>query len=72
VADDQSPADGQPQDWTESDRAALDALIRERAHRKWLGDLVKRWAQWIAAAVLGYTLLWEQIVKIVKQVGGPP
>jgi hypothetical protein len=71
AAEDQRPPDGQPPNWTESDKVALDALIQERQHRKWLFALLKNAAQWIAAIGLGGTVLWDWVVKIIKQAGSP-
>lgn len=38
---------------SDSDRMELDALLEERKHRRWLAQLVKRWALWIFAVIVG-------------------
>ena len=47
-------------------RADVLATVEDRKHRQWLGELLKRWAMWIAAVVAGLGLSWDALSKIVK------
>jgi hypothetical protein len=58
-----------PNPWTDTDRDQLEALIKEREHKVWLTDMLKRWAQWIAAIALALTVLWDWIGKVIKAFG---
>jgi hypothetical protein len=53
-------------EWTDSERAKLDELAAESSHRKWLADLLKRWALWIAAVVVGGRYLWDGISELLR------
>ena len=69
MADKDPPPDSQP--WTDSDKADLEALLKERRHRQWLADVIMRWAKWLAAVALGLTVVWDWVVKIIRQAGTP-
>lgn len=45
--------------------------LKERDRRRWLGDIIKRWAQWLAAVALGVTVLWDWLHKIITHFGTP-
>jgi hypothetical protein len=70
VAEDQQKPDSKSE-LSDSDRMALDELILERKHRQWLFSLLKGAAQWVAAIGLGTTVLWDWVVKLIKQAGSP-
>ncbi len=55
---------------SDEELAAMRAHLKETEHKRWLGEIVKRWAQWIAAVALGVTVLWDSLGKIIKQLGG--
>lgn len=57
---------GDNDDFTDSERAALREAARNQEHKKWLFDLLKRWATWITAVILGAGVLWDAIGKAVK------
>ena len=56
-------------DFSDSTRTLLEELAKEREHRKWLVDILKRWAQWIAAVSLGVTITWDALVRLIKHLG---
>ena len=56
--------------WSESDRAALELLAKERNHRTWLWAMVRRWAQWIVASILGVTVIIDALLKVWKYFTG--
>jgi hypothetical protein len=56
--------------FTDSERDALQHLAKEHEHRKWLGDILKRYAQWIAAIALGATVAWDTLARIIKEASG--
>lgn len=67
------PPHKKPPEWTDSDRQHLQEMADERAHRKWLGDLLKRWAIWIAAIAVASRYLWDGLTSIVRSlIQGPP
>lgn len=53
-------------EWTDSERDKLDELSRQADHRKWLADLLKRWALWIAAVVVGSRYIWDGITELLR------
>jgi uncharacterized FlgJ-related protein len=63
-------------EFSDSDRAALEALAKERdellkdvenrKHRAWLFDLVKRWAAWLSAIILGAGAIWDLVLRLIK------
>ena len=53
--------------FSDSERQALAQLAKEHDHRKWLSELLKRWAQWIAAVALGATVAWDVISRIIRE-----
>lgn len=63
-------------DFSDSEREALRDLaekhadvlasVEDRKHRLWLGEIVKRWAMWVAAVVAGVGFSWDALSKIVK------
>jgi hypothetical protein len=56
--------------FSDSTRNALEDLAKEHAHRKWLGEILKRYAQWIAAISLGATVAWDIVARIIKEASG--
>lgn len=59
----------QPSDFSDSTRAQLEALATESAHRKWLGEIIQRWAKWIAAVAVGATIVWDALHRLVTALG---
>lgn len=53
-------------EFTDSERAQLQALAKEREHRRWLMALLKRWATFTSAVVLGASVLWDALGRILK------
>jgi hypothetical protein len=53
--------------FSDSDRAALDQIVKDREHRQWLIDGVKRWAQWIAAVIIGVKFAWDALADLVRK-----
>lgn len=51
--------------FSESTRQALEELAREREHRKWLAEILQRWAKWIAAISVGTTIVWDAAHKLI-------
>jgi hypothetical protein len=73
----------EPQPWSESDRAKLDELLRERDHLEWLQERrarqwggVKAGAQWIGAVAVVLGLFKEWAVAswhlLVRWLTGQP
>lgn len=60
-----SENDKEPE-FSDSTKALLAELAKEHEHRKWLLDILKRWAQWIAAISLGVTITWDALARLVK------
>jgi hypothetical protein len=56
--------------WSDSERAALEHLAKQHEHRKWLLDIVKRWATWVAAFSLASTVTWDALLKLVRFITG--
>ncbi len=65
MAANEDPPDSRP--WTDSDKAELDKVLKERRHRQWLADMLMRWAKWAAAVSLGATVVWDWVARIIKQ-----
>ncbi len=59
----------QEPEFSDSTKQLLEEIAKEREHRKWLADILKRWAQWIAAISLGVTVTWDALVRLVKHLG---
>ena len=66
----------QEKQFSDSDRAALDEIIRQRDNllqqvedrkrRQWLIDLLKRWATWLTAIILASGAIWDLLARIAK------
>ena len=56
-------------DFSDSTRAALEELAADSAHRKWLGEIIQRWAKWIAAVAVGVTIIWDALHRLVSALG---
>ena len=56
--------------FSESTKALLDELAKERDHRKWLAEILLRWAKWIAAIAAGITVVWDAGHRILSAVLG--
>lgn len=66
-----------PPDWSESDRARLDSILRKHEldaeiadRRKKRIDAIKAWAQWIAAISIAGGVIWDGALKLVGFVRG--
>lgn len=57
----------EPEKFSDSDRAALEQIIKDRDRRSWLIDGLKRWTQWIAAVILGVKVGWDALSDIIKK-----
>lgn len=64
-------------DWSDSDKARLDALLRKQEideaiadRRKKRIEAVKAWAQWIAAISVAGGVIWDAALKLVGFVRG--
>ena len=56
----------QKEQWTDSQRDALEHLAKQHEHRKWLLDILKRWATWVAAVALGVSVTWDALARLVR------
>ena len=54
------------EEWSDSQRDALEHLAKQHEHRKWLLDILKRWATWVAAVSLGATVTWDALAKLAR------
>ena len=57
---------GDKDDFTDTERAQLAALAKEREHRKWLAAMLKRWATFLSAVILGASVLWDALARLFK------
>lgn len=61
----------QNDEFDEETKSLLRELAKERDRRKWLGELLKRWAQWITAISLAATVLQDAVGKLYRYLTGP-
>ena len=61
-----------PSDWSDSDRARLDAILKHheideeiKLRRKNRIEAIKVWAQWIAAVSIAGGVVWDGLLKLV-------
>lgn len=52
--------------FTDSQRLALEAITKEREHRRWFFDLLKRWATVSAAVILGFGVVWDALARLIR------
>lgn len=52
-------------DWTDSERDRIDDLMEQANHRKWLFDMLKRGALWVAAIVVAGRYLWDGLTQLL-------
>ena len=46
------------------------AIIESDSRAKWLWASIRTWATWVAAVVLGITVGWDSLVKLVRAASG--
>ena len=61
---------GKP-DFSEADKTVLSELAKEREHRRWLFEILKRWAQWVAAISVGGSVIWDKLHDLIKLLREP-
>ena len=54
---------------TKEEVASLRSLLESKKRKEWLWDTLKVWATWVAALLVGITMSWEALKKIVKALG---
>lgn len=59
-------------EWTDSEKARLDAIIRRQEiddaisdRRRKRAETVKAWAQWIAAVSVAGGVIWDGVLKLL-------
>jgi hypothetical protein len=53
---------------TKEEVARLRDLLESKKRKEWLWDTLKVWATWIAAILVGITMSWEALKRVVKAI----
>ncbi len=56
---------------TKEEVARLRDLLESKKRKEWLWDTMKVWATWVAAILVGITMSWEALKKLVKVLVAP-
>lgn len=61
---------GDRNDWSDSETSRLREVAEERKHKRWLADLLKRWALWITALGVGVPYLLDGAKRAIQFLAG--